>query len=134
MVQFPVKTYKSFTLNTQSERLFQSFPPWVESLSGSPSWYIPAEQMPHRENLSCLPEKKMIEKFVCIASFHCYSSLILLKKTKKQKTTTDWKRQNISSTRLFYLKAGSLLIFLQLQCATHYHTATDLALNYIWLP
>lgn len=131
MVQFPVKTYKSFILNTQSERLFQSFLPWVENLSGSPSWYIPAEQMPHRENLSCLPEKKMIEKFVCIASFHCYSSLILLKKTKKQKTTTDWKRQNISSTRLFYLKAGSLLIFLQLQCAPHDHTATDLALNSI---
>lgn len=130
MVQFPVKTYKSFILNTQSERLFQSFLPGAENLSDSPSWYIPAQQMPHREHLSCLPERKMIENFVCIASFLCSTSLILLKKTSKQKTT-DWKHQKISNTKIFYLKAGPPLIFLQLQWATHHHTTTELSLNSI---
>lgn len=85
MVQLPVKTYKSFILNTQSERLFQSFLPLVENLSDSPSWNIPAQQMPHREHLSCLPEKKMIEDFVCIASIHCYTPLILLEKKNRQR-------------------------------------------------
>lgn len=115
MVQFPVKTYKSFILNTQSERLFQSFLPWVENLSGSPSWYIPAQQMPHRENLSCLPEKKMIEKFVCIASFHCYSSLILLKKTKKETKNNN----GLETSKHFKYKA----ILSQSRISSHFSAA-----------
>lgn len=99
MVQFPVKTYKSFILNIQSERLFQSFLPWAENLSDSPSWYIPAQQMPHRQHLSCPPEKKMIENFVYIASFHCYTSVILLKKTEKQK-----KKNGLETSKNFKYK------------------------------
>ena len=68
VVHFPVKASASFIFINQHQRLFQSYVPWVEKLPDTPSWYIPAQQMPDREHLSCLPEEKIIENF-CLHSF-----------------------------------------------------------------
>lgn len=127
MVQLPVKTQKSFILNAQSDTLFQSFLPLVENLSDSPSWYTPAQQMPHREHLSCLPEKKMIENFVCVASFHCYTFLILLKKTKKNKKQRTGNIKKFQIQRYFISKQEVFSFF----CSSNVpHTITQ-PLNWV---
>lgn len=84
------------------------------------------------QRTSFLPPWKEDDWEFCL---HCFLSLLYLsnpikKKTSKQKTT-DWKHQKISNTKIFYLKAGPPLIFLQLQWATHHHTTTELSLNSI---
>lgn len=88
MAHLPMKTYTFFLFITQTQKLFQSCLLWVEKLSDSPSWYILAQQMPDREHLSHLPEKKISENF-CLHSFPSllhFSNPIFKKPSENTKT------------------------------------------------
>lgn len=110
MVQFPVKTYKSFIFNTQSERLLQSFLPWANKNCQTPPLGTSQHSRCHIENIS--PASLKRKWFIIL------STLLLLhlsnplekkqNKKKNQKNPTDWKHQNISNTKIFFLSQSRI--------------------------
>lgn len=98
-------THISHLHHPKPKSIFQNYLLWVGELSDSPSWYIPAEQMPDRQHLSLLPEKKITENF-CL---HNFLSLLYFSNPTSKKPSENTKTFQIQS---YFISRQDLLLFL----------------------